>query len=303
MRRGWPLRQRVHRIVSAEPRLADWLSQGPYAPYVRDRRMVSSIPMSMLDITQPAGDFPDPPVRELCIIQDKSGTHASVDFGAGRNRFNPGSIAAVPCMSATQVTVENAHNIRVLGIAPENLLAWTEQSSATVDLGHMHSTGTTSPFMHQLLDRIWDAGALECNAPALYADAALLTLWAELLREAKRPVKDSSRGGLAPWQIRRCTEYLSDHAGENVGLATLAALVNLSPFHFSRAFKHSLGMPPYRYQLKLRMERARVLLEMTNAPITEIAFDVGYESSQALARLFRREVGVSPSEYRRDRLT
>jgi AraC-like DNA-binding protein len=40
-------------------------------------------------------------------------------------------------------------------------------------------------------------------------------------------------------------------------------------------------------------------LKTTSAPVTEIAFDVGYESSQALARLFRREVGLSPSDYRR----
>lgn len=109
------------------------------------------------------------------------------------------------------------------------------------------------------------------------------------------------RGGLAPWQTRRCIEYLTEHASHDVGLEQLAALVGLSPFHFARAFKHSTGLPPHRYQLNLRLARARKLLETTDASVTEIAFDVGYESSQALARLFRREVGVSPSDFRRTR--
>jgi methylphosphotriester-DNA--protein-cysteine methyltransferase len=65
------------------------------------------------------------------------------------------------------------------------------------------------------------------------------------------------------------------------------------------AFKQSTGVPPHRYQLNLRIARARALLESTDTAVTEIAFDVGYESSQALARLFRREVGLSPSDYRR----
>lgn len=107
------------------------------------------------------------------------------------------------------------------------------------------------------------------------------------------------RGGLAPWQARRCIEYLHDHASANVGLEQLAALVSLSSYHFARAFRQTVGVPPHRYQLNLRIEKAKILLRTTQSPITEIAFDVGYESSQALARLFRREVGLSPSDYRR----
>jgi AraC-like DNA-binding protein len=124
-------------------------------------------------------------------------------------------------------------------------------------------------------------------------------LLAHQLQTAEPMLVDFIRGGLAPWQVRRCTEYLSVHMSDNVGLDDLSALVDLSPFHFARAFKQSTGVPPHRYQVGLRIARAKVLLEATDAPVTQIAFDVGYESSQALARLFRREVGLSPSDYRR----
>lgn len=276
-----------------------WYSEGSFAPFVQERRLVSSNPAWMLNICQPAGDYPDPPLHEMSIIQDCAKSRVRCDFGAGRFKFEPGGIAVVPCMSATQITVDNPHNIRVLGFSPRKLSTWVEGSADAIDLGHLHKSTITTPFFHQFLNRMWEASSVEEASSPLYADAALITLWAELLREARRPVNVQARGGLAPWQARRCTEYLNEHANEPVGLDQLASLVGLSPFHFARAFKTSTGVPPHRYQLLLRIARAKTLLEATDAAVTEIAFDVGYESSQALARLFRREVGVSPSEYRR----
>lgn len=284
--------------MAASMNFEQWCKQGTFAPYVQERRMVASNPIWMFDICQPAGDFPDPPLSEMVIVQDRARSRAVCDYGAGRFRFEPGGIAVIPCNSATDITVDNAHNVRVLGLRPEKLAVWVEANHYATDLGHLHASTLKSNFVHQLLDRIWDAGSTD-NATSLYSDAALLTLWAELLREAQTPLKPLMRGGLAPWQERRCTEYLNDHASENVGLGTLAGLVGLSPFHFARAFKQSTGVPPHRYQLNLRMACAKALLEATDVPVTQIAFDVGYESSQALARLFRREIGLSPSEYRR----
>lgn len=57
---------------------------------------------------------------------------------------------------------------------------------------------------------------------------------------------------------------------------------------------------PYVKQQKLVCSAGEALLETADIPVTQIAFEVGYESSQALARLFRRAVGLSPSEYRRE---
>jgi AraC family transcriptional regulator len=111
--------------------------------------------------------------------------------------------------------------------------------------------------------------------------------------------RQSARGGLAPWQVRRTTEFLAGNLAEEVGLEALAALAQLSPFHFARAFKRSTGLPPHRYQLRLRLERAQALLTGSDLPVTEIAARVGYDAPQTLARLFQRELGVSPTEYRR----
>lgn len=281
----------------------DHYTQGVFAPHVKERQLVCSRGVWMLDVIQPAGAFPDPPVPEFVLQRDMKGANATIDFGAGRFQMRPEarSIVIAPPMSASDIVVHNAHHIQILAIPTSRLRVWMEgetQISTAVDLGPLHTTGIKNVLIEKLMDRLWSEAREGEETSLLQTDAILLTLWGELLREARRPLNLVARGGLAPWQVRRCVEYLNDHASRNVGLEQLAALVSLSPFHFARAFKQTTGIPPHRYQLNLRLARAKALLETTDAPVTEIAFDVGYESSQALARLFRREVGLSPSDYR-----
>lgn len=148
-----------------------------------------------------------------------------------------------------------------------------------------------------------ERACVDDEAPTRVEMDARATLIVEcLLRRAHglRPAH-TPRGGLAPWQVRRTTEYLGANLAESVSLATLAALVDLSPFHFARAFKTSVGAPPHAYQCALRVTRAKSLLTDTSLPVTEIAAEVGYESPQALARVFRRATGLTPSAYRRRR--
>lgn len=158
-----------------------------------------------------------------------------------------------------------------------------------------------------LISRLGDDIAAELLSPGLASrmaiDAATLLLAVNLIRRwsnqagaVRHPV-----GGLAPWQVRRSTEHLRENLARDVPLAELAAVANLSPFHFARAFKRSVGAPPHAYQFTLRVERAKSLLADTDLPVTEIASLVGYEAPQTLARAFQRAVGVTPTAYRRER--
>ena len=105
--------------------------------------------------------------------------------------------------------------------------------------------------------------------------------------------------GLARWQVKRVTEYMREHLGRSVGLSELAALVNLSRFHFCRAFRLTTGCTPHQWLTRARMERARRLLADPNLSVTEVALSVGYETPSAFTASFRRIVGLTPSQFRR----
>jgi AraC family transcriptional regulator len=140
-------------------------------------------------------------------------------------------------------------------------------------------------------------------ASRMAIDSATLLLAVTLIRRWSNqtaPVRQPT-GGLAPWQARRTTEYMREHLAKEISLTELAGLAKLSPFHFARAFKQTVGKPPHAYQCSLRVARAKELLDATDIPVIEVAAMVGYESPQALARMFKRELGVSPTQYRRGR--
>lgn len=134
--------------------------------------------------------------------------------------------------------------------------------------------------------------------PVLWQSLGHVLLW-RLARIGSTADPALPRGGLAPWQVRRTTEHIAAHLDRRITLEELAALARLSPFHFARGFARTVGMPPYRYQRKLRIERACKLLANSDMRIADVALAVGYESPQALARVFSIAHGMTPSQWRR----
>jgi AraC family transcriptional regulator len=85
---------------------------------------------------------------------------------------------------------------------------------------------------------------------------------------------------------------------ESLTLDALAETVGLSPFYFARIFRSIAGIPPGEFQSALRFERAKTLLLTTNASVTDICFEVGYDSLGTFSSRFKRLVGVGPAEFR-----
>lgn len=111
------------------------------------------------------------------------------------------------------------------------------------------------------------------------------------------------RHGLASSQIKKVVEHMETMPESKLTLTSLAALIGLSPFHFARAFKASTGMPPHRFQIELRIERAKKMLESTDISIADVSAALGYDDPGYFARLFYKEVGFTPTQYRRHRQT
>lgn len=81
-------------------------------------------------------------------------------------------------------------------------------------------------------------------------------------------------------------------------MARLARVSGVSPAHFARSFKEAFGVPPHRYLLSRRIERATALLRETALPVTEIAFETGWKSLGTFGRTFRDVTGESPGDTR-----
>ena len=110
----------------------------------------------------------------------------------------------------------------------------------------------------------------------------------------RKPVAARLRGGLSAGAKRRVLELVDAHLGSNVSVQFLAREAGLSPAHFARAFKETMGVAPHRYLLHLRLERSRRMLDAENASLADIAQRAGFADQAHFTRFFKREYGVTP---------
>jgi AraC family transcriptional regulator len=107
------------------------------------------------------------------------------------------------------------------------------------------------------------------------------------------------RGGLSSLQMRRATELLEAHLDGKIALQQVAQACDLSVSHFARAFKQTFRMPPYRWLIELRVNRARELMTNSRLSLVDIATRSGFADQSALNRSFKRIHGVTPGIWRR----
>jgi AraC-like DNA-binding protein len=165
---------------------------------------------------------------------------------------------------------------RVLSSAPRRFRA----SSRLIDLHHNLMAE------HEQTDAL--------SGPA--AEALFQQLIVQLVRDAQRA--QPQRQALSP-AVLAAQRWLLDHLEEPVGIEDAAAAAGLSLTRLHERFREEVGQPPADWRNHRRLDRARRLLADTDLRITDIAVRCGFATSQYFATAFRKQVGLSPSAYRR----
>ncbi len=169
--------------------------------------------------------------------------------------------------------------------------------------------GARNPYIEQLFARLLAAIQERGGRERLYPDSLLTVLSVALLGEhstlparARAPTPAAFKtGGLAGWRLRRVIDYMLDKLAADISLAELTALTGLSRAQFFRAFKQSTGFSPHRYLVRLRLDRAQIMLDGTELSVARIGEAVGYSDGARFSAHFRARFGVSPRLYRLSR--
>jgi AraC family transcriptional regulator len=218
----------------------------------------------------------------------------------GIEREPAGSAGLAPAGIAPHFVLHGACRVVQLYLPDQLLIETALQSGLMPGLAHRLDPQS---LQDPVLARLGFAVAAEIErsdaSTRLQLEALGTMLAVHLLRHAARAGPGFRPGGLAAWQVKRALACIAERLAEPLSLVSLAREVGLSPYHFARAFKHSTGLTPHRQLIHCRLRRAKHLLARSDASIADIAASVGYRDPTQLARLFQSEIGVSPSQYRR----
>src|SRR3954452_15972934 len=136
----------------------------------------------------------------------------------------------------------------------------------------------------------------------IFVDHMMLALTAHVAQTygGLKPAAEPSRGGLAPWQVKRACDRLDSDLSGKIALQLIATELGLSVSHFSRAFRISTGLPPHQWLLQQRVKAAKQLMTVRDLPLSEIAISAGFANQSHFTRVFSSIVGVSPGAWRRE---
>jgi AraC family transcriptional regulator len=219
-----------------------------------------------------------------------------------RRVCRPGAVTIAVAEEEFQIRSAGRFEMLTWGISPSFV-----ESVAERELGHPCAGLEIQSLQGGTDDRLWELGrrlSAEMSFPRyasqLYFDTLNTQLAICLLRDHSSHAdrRQNALSRIDDERIRKVIDYIHANLCHGITLDELSVETGLSSGYLVTAFKQATGLPPHRYQLEKRIERAKVLLADPNRSITQVALDVGFSSQSHLTSVFKRLTASTPKAYR-----
>lgn len=209
-----------------------------------------------------------------------------------------GDILITPVNIGHQAAWEAEGDFIILGIEPQVFARAVDEDTETSQIELMSLFATPDPLVYQIglaLKSVLENNPLQSR---LYAETMVNALSVHLMQHysTRKPKLREYADGLPQLKLRQVIDYIKEHLDQDLGLAELAALVQISPHYFLTLFKKATGMTPHQYVIRCRVERAQELLLQGELSIAQVAYQVGFANQSHLNLHFKRLVGVTPKK-------
>jgi AraC family transcriptional regulator len=220
-----------------------------------------------------------------------------------RQRVTPGDVHLTSPDVPMWYRLQESSEILMLALAPSFMQHAAHEFTGTAPLELRNQRAIRdAPILHLglALQAELEAG---CPAGRLYGEGLATALAVHLLQHYTvcSPQLRRYRGGLPQARLRRVLGYMHAHLDQELSLAALAAVAQMSPYYFSRLFKQSTGLSPHQYLLHQRVERAKHLLSDPRRKIAEVSGTLGFPHQSHFTATFHTVVGMTPGAYRKQR--
>jgi AraC family transcriptional regulator len=218
-------------------------------------------------------------------------------------RLIPGDICIDPSGVASKACWYQSTEVLVLEL-DRDFVERTLDRSVDIDrITFIDTFGIQDPLIQQIALSLKNEIETQDSGSKLYGETAAAMLAAHLFRhysrcDVEKHCLGTNRDRMPESRLRRVLEYVRSHLDREIRLEDLAAVAQMSAYHFCRLFKQSIGVSPHQFLMRQRLEEARRLLRETNLSVAEVALEIGYQSPSHFATLFKRHTGVTPKQYR-----
>jgi AraC family transcriptional regulator len=166
------------------------------------------------------------------------------------------------------------------------------------DFTFLPQVNLTDPFLTEIATKLNTLCSDDTFAEKIYAES-LGVACVEHLAKTYCGSKEVyfPKGKLNPYQLKQVVDFAHSYMQFNIGLHELAGIVHLSPYHFGRLFKQTVGKSPYQFILQLKIDCAKRLIKKNNGPISEIAYQLNFSDQSHFSNAFRKATGISPRQF------
>ena len=250
---------------------------------------------------EPMEVAPAAPVNHVFAVHmnDMPGWEVSDGEGLRLHPVRAGQVSFFPAGEVFSARTRERSRFLMVSLAPGMVLNHAASDRSGALPRFVARRGIEDPVARVLCERIRAEAVLDGARDAGYVEALGKALAAHALRDyTEGTVAEDVPGGLEAHQLQRAIDFFRDHLLETASVGKVASVVGLTRFHFGRCFKRSTGLSPHQYLLRMRVDRARYLLETTSDTVNEVAIKSGFCDPSHLSTYFRRWVGVSPRQHR-----
>ena len=245
-----------------------------------------------------------PPGRVLCHNVVLYVTSGMIDlrWRSGARFSQLPAVGAVGVMPACESFTSSCQPHRTVNLQIDPGFAAAaigDDPDCRVDLAPVGAAN--DPFLAYSLQALMSLAEQQGSHPPTHGEHIAISVAVHLARRyatTAPPARARPAAPLEPIKLRDIDEFIVSHLDRPLPLTSLAGRAGMSPFRFARLFKLATGLPPHRYILTKRVERAKAMLRTTMLTISEVAMLCGFASHSHFADIFRRIVGMSPGRFR-----
>lgn len=212
----------------------------------------------------------------------------------------------------TRATVPEGNIIALLCPGPVEEIKWEADCHALVisfepsfvaqllqaDIGSEPHWNVFDPLLTELGSKLYESMSATFSSEQLYTESLAVATIMQFFRNIQGTRdRHGLKGRLSPEQLKQVIDYAHEGLHQDVGLEQMAGLVHLSPYHFGRLFKQTLGVSPYQYVLQMKIQYAKKLIRQKSGPIGEIAYQLNFSDQAHFSNAFRKATGISPRQY------